>query len=79
MSETLNMRTSRVIPTETKGIFSSDVSRKSSKLKIAKSLIVHVLSILVIMSPDLSLDMNGKQRSKGAFVSPTKLYSTMSV
>ena len=31
------------------------------------------------MPADVSLDMNGKQRSKGAFVYPTILYSTMSV
>ena len=32
-----------------------------------------------IMSPDLSLAINGKQRSKSAFVSPTIFYSTMLV
>ena len=54
------------------------VFQQSSKLKISKSLIAHVLTSS-FMSPDLSLDMNGKQRSKDAFVSPTILYSTMSV
>ena len=34
---------------------------------------------VVIMSPDLSVDMNTKQPIKGAFVSPTVLYITMSV
>ena len=33
----------------------------------------------VIMSPFLSLDMNRKQRCKGAFVSPKIFYSTRSV
>ena len=34
---------------------------------------------VVIRSPDLSLDMNEKQRNESAFVSATKLYCTMSV
>ena len=33
----------------------------------------------VFMSPELSLDMNGKQCNKAANVSPTKMYSTTSV
>ena len=54
------------------------VFQQSSKLKIAQSLIVHDCPV-VNMSPYLSLDMNGKQRNKGASVSPTKLYSTRSL
>ena len=91
MSDTFsNMRTSRVIPTDTKRIFSPEVSRKSTRILwkefFNNRLNWRMLKVwqfmycpVVFISPDSSFDMNGKQRKKGAFLSPTLLYSSMSL
>ena len=66
-------RLSQVIVNTMKTIF-----EQRSELHVAKCLIVHVLSSSYNVSR-LELRKKGKQRSNGAFVSPTILYSIRSV
>ena len=86
----LNIKRRWVIPTDTKGSFSSLVSLKSRwilwKQFLSRGLNCRLLNVwyfmycpVVIMSPGLSFEMKGKQRSNGGFVSPTILYPIKSV
>ena len=55
------------------------IFEQRSKLYVTECLIVFMYCPVVIMSPPLSFEIKGKHRSKGAFVSPTMLYSTRSL
>ena len=80
----LNIKTRRVIPTDTKGIFSPDASLRSICLLwkefLSRGLNCRLLNVWwltycpdVMMSPPFTFELKGKHRSKGAFVSPIML------
>ena len=86
----LKIKIRRVIPTDTENIFSTLVFLESMwilwKEFLSSGLNCRFLNVwqfmycpVVLMSPALSFEIKGKQRSNGAFVSPTILYSIRSV